>query len=84
MFPIVVVLVFLVSVSLIGFAIYLLNQKIKDEKGLLNKFEAVLSVIFGLWGDPFSKISIGFLFGGILLIGSTILILYMLGFVQFD
>ncbi|MFC0236413.1 hypothetical protein ACFFJJ_08985 [Fictibacillus phosphorivorans] len=80
--PIIIVLIFITGMCLLGYGIYLIFKKVNNEDGLIKKFEALVSIIFGLHLDPFSRISVAILLGGLLSLSSFFFILNMFGYIH--
>jgi hypothetical protein len=80
--PIIIVLIFITGMYLLGYGIYLIFKKVNNEDGLIKKFEALVAIIFGLHLDPFSRISVAILLGGLLSLSSFFFILNMFGYIH--
>ncbi|ANC78543.1 hypothetical protein ACQCVB_03285 [Fictibacillus phosphorivorans] len=84
LFPITIVLIFIIGVCLLGNGIYLIYKKVNEEEGLHRKLEGLVSIINGILADPFSRISIVILLGGLLTLSSLFFILDMLGYIEIE
>ncbi|MBH0156895.1 hypothetical protein IHV10_10990 [Fictibacillus sp. 5RED26] len=82
--PIILVLIFITGICLLGYGIYLIFKKVNEEEGLNKKIEALVANIFGLHLDPFSRISVAILLGGLLSLSSFFFILNMFGYIEME
>jgi len=84
LFPITIVLIFIIGICLLGNGIYLIFKKVNKEEELHRKLEGLVSIINGILSDPFSRISIVILLGGLLTLSSFFFILDMLGYIEIE
>ncbi len=84
LFPITIVLIFIIGVCLLGNGIHLIYKKVNEEEELHRKLEGLVSIINGILADPFSRISIVILLGGLLTLSSLFFILDMLEYIEIE
>lgn len=82
--PIIIILIFITGICLLGNGIFLIFKKVNKEEGLIKKLEALVAIILGLHLDPFSRISVAILLGGLLSLSSFFFILNMFGYIHME